>query len=88
MNGKNTIKYTATLSTSSIDELKSLADRKIVPSVNFAIREAIEAYIVRTKKELYEKAIREASQDEDFLRRTFETQEAFSFVDSEIGEDL
>ncbi len=83
MNKDKSIKYTATLSDSSIEELKHLAQKKVVPSVNFAIREAIETYIVQTKKELYEKEMQEAAQDEDYLRRTYETQEDFYYVDNE-----
>jgi hypothetical protein len=84
---KPTIKYTATLPESSVDELKMLAEKKVIPSVNFAIREAIEVYIVQTKKELYQKQIKEASKDEVFLKRTINCDNDFSFVDSEVGRD-
>lgn len=84
---KQTIKYTATLSESSIDELKRLAEKKIIPSVNFAIREAVNLYIAQTKKELYEKEMQQAAKDKDYLRRTIESDRNFSFIDSEVGKD-
>ena len=87
MEKSKSVKYTATLSGSSIEELKQLAQKKVVPSVNFAIREAISAYIVQTKKVLYEKEMKEASLDEDYLRRTYETQEDFICADKEVTGD-
>ncbi|MEA4846877.1 MAG: ribbon-helix-helix protein, CopG family [Clostridiaceae bacterium] len=84
---KQTIKYTATLSESSVDELKRLAEKKIIPSVNFAIREAVNLYIAQTKKELYEKEMQKAAKDKDYLMRTIESDKDFSFVDSEVGKD-
>lgn len=82
---KQTIKYTATLPETSVDELKMLAERKVIPSVNFAIREAIKSYIMQTKKELYEKQMQEAVKDKLFLKRTIDSDKDFSFVDSEVG---
>lgn len=84
---KNTIKYTATLSETSVDELKMLAESKVIPSVNFAIREAIETYIIQTKKELYEKQMQEAAKDKLFLKRTIDSDVDFSIVDSEVDEN-
>ena len=84
---KQNIKYTATLPESSVDELKMLAERKVIPSVNFAIREAIDIYITQTKKELYEKQMQEAGKDKMFLSRTIESNKDFSFIDSEVGGD-
>jgi hypothetical protein len=83
---RKTIKYTTALPESSINELKLLAERKIIPSVNFAIREAIHLYIAQTKREVYEKEMREAAKDGDFLKRTLESDEDFSSVDSEVGQ--
>lgn len=84
---KQTIKYTATLSEESVEELKILAEKKVIPSVNFAIREAIESYIVQTKKELYEKQMQEASKDRNFIKRTYESHKDFSFADGEVNQD-
>lgn len=87
LKAKQTIKYTATLPESSVDELKMLAKRKIIPSVNFAIREAINLYIAQTKRELYEKEMQKAAKDKDFLMRTMESDKDFCFIDSEVGKD-
>jgi hypothetical protein len=85
LNVKQTIKYTATLSEESIQELKALAEKKVIPSVNFAIREAIEEYIILTKKQLYEKQMQEAAEDERFQKRTTDCNKDFTFVDSEVS---
>ena len=85
LNVKQTIKYTATLSEESIQELKTLAEKKVIPSVNYAIREAIEEYIAQTKKQLYEKQMQEAAEDERFQKRTMDCNKEFTFVDSEVS---
>jgi len=82
---KQTIKYTATLSDESIQELKALAEKKVIPSVNHAIREAIEMYIVQTKKQVYEKQMQEAAEDERFQKRTIDCNKDFTFADSEVS---
>lgn len=85
LNAKQTIKYTATVSEESIQELKMLAEKKVIPSVNYAIREAIEEYITLTKKQLYVKQMQEAAEDEQFQKRTLDCGKDFTFVDSEVG---
>lgn len=85
LNVKQTIKYTATLSEESIQELKALAEKKVIPSVNYAIREAIEEYIAQTKKQMYEKQMQEAAEDERFQKRTIGCDKEFTFVDSEVS---
>ncbi len=79
------IKYTAVLPIDYVNELKELASKKIIPSVNFGIRLAIENYISQSKKELYQKQMTEAAKDEGFMKRTLETDEAFKNVDNEVG---
>lgn len=79
------IKYTAVLPSDYVKELKELASEKIIPSVNFGIRLAIENYISERKKELYQKQMKEAAKDEGFMKRTLETQDAFINVDNEVG---
>jgi len=36
---------------------------------------------------MYEKEIQEAAGDKDFLTRTAESDQAFAYVDSEVGRD-
>lgn len=79
------IKYTAVLPSDYVKELKELASEKIIPSVNFGIRLAIENYIAERKNELYQKQMKEAAKDKSFMNRTLDTQEAFAEVDNEVG---
>jgi len=82
-NAKN-IKYTAVLPIDYVKELKELVSEKVIPSVNFGIRLAIENYISERKKERYQKQMKEATNDKAFIRRTLETGEAFKNVDNEV----
>jgi hypothetical protein len=77
------IKYTAVLPQVCVDELKTLAEKKVIPSVNQGIRLAIDGFLAQTKKELYEQSLREAALDAAFIKRTIETQDVFSAVDAE-----
>jgi len=79
------IKYTAVLPSDYVNELKELASKKIIPSVNFGIRLAIENYISQSKKESYQKQMNAAAKDEGFMKRTLETGDAFKNVDNEVG---
>jgi hypothetical protein len=69
-----------------MNELKSLAEKKVIPSVNQGIRLAVEDFVLLHKQRTYESAMKEAAADQDFMRRTLETQEAFSAVDAD-GEE-
>ena len=87
MNNNASIKYTAVLPDAYIMELKELAAQKVIPSVNYGIKSAVKIYLEQSRKEKYEKSMQEATQDEEFLKRTLTAQEDFKFVDSEgIGE--
>lgn len=79
------IKYTVALPSEYISELKELASKKIIKSVNNGIKIAIEKYIQQEKKELYERSMTEAAKDEDFLKRTLDCQKDFANVDCEVG---
>lgn len=78
------IRYTATLQEESINELKALANEKKIPSVNFAIREAVADYLSRIKKSEYDELMCEAGKDKDFLERTTNCEKDFKAVDSEV----
>ena len=83
-NTKN-IKYTAVLPNEYVLELKELAAKKFIPSVNFGIRLAVENFISESKSELYQKQMEAAAKDKQFIKRTLETQEAYANADSEVG---
>ena len=77
------VEYTTVLPKTCIDELKSLADKKIVPSVNQGIRLAIEEFVALQKRQEYANLMREAMGDEAFVNRTMSAQYDFSIVDEE-----
>ena len=69
-----TIKYTAVLPSEHVNELKALAAQKIIPSVNYGIKRAVEEFLDQSKREIYEKSMMEAVKDAAFLKRTLDTQ--------------
>ena len=79
-----TVRYTATLPENCIDELRILAEENKVPSVNFAIKEAVDLYLGQMKKAAYEEQMRMAGQDKDFLARTIECANDFKAIDGEV----
>lgn len=82
-NDKN-IKYTTVLPSEYVLELKELAEKKFIPSVNFGIRLAVENFIIESKSEIYQKQMEAAAEDKKFITRTLATQEAFENVDEEV----
>ena len=82
----NSVKYTVVLPESSINQLKELADNNKIVSVNAGVREAIEEYIVKIKKENYRAMLKEAVKDPEFIKRIDDTMESFKYVDKEAEE--
>ena len=80
-----TIRYTATLPTDYVEELKELAKEKIIPSVNFAINEALDDYLKSRKAAQYAAMMQEAANNPAFLERTMGCAEDFTAVDSEVS---
>lgn len=80
------IKYTVVLPEQDLDLLKDLVNGKAIPSVNAAIREAVEEYIVKSRKEIYRKALIDAVNDPEFLSRTNECMDSFKNTDNEVEE--
>ena len=80
-----TIRYTATLPSTYVDELKDMAKAKKIPSVNFAINKALDEYLKSRKAEQYAALMKEAGQDKKFLARTISCNEDFCAVDSEVS---
>jgi len=81
-----TVKYTAVLPQDCVEELRLLAERKVIPSVNQGIRVAIEGFLTTYRKQQYVLAMKDAANDKDFLTRTMDTQQAFAAADAEDGE--
>jgi len=82
---ETSIKYTAVLPKTCIDELKYLAGKKIVPSVSQGIRLAIESFVAFQKQQEYVRAMEEATNDNAFMLRTMDTHNDFSAIDDEEG---
>jgi len=82
---QKTVRYTATLPQSYVDVLKEMADQNIVPSINYAINEALADYIVSRKNARYEQAMKEAGRDASFLERTVKCGEDFEYADGEVS---
>jgi len=86
-NKKNTVRYTATLPEDYVYELKELAKEEKIPSVNYAIKEALGVYLKQTRKEQFEEQMKEAAKDKAFLKRTKDCSDDFIYVDSEVSGD-
>ena len=82
----NSIKYTVVLPKADILELKNFTQKKIVSSVNAAVREAVEEYITKLKSENYKKELIDAVNDSEFLKRVDETMKFYQEGDSETEE--
>jgi hypothetical protein len=79
------IKYTTVLPAKYVAELKDLASKKIIPSVNFGIRSAVAHYIAECTREQYVQQMTEAAKDKKFMDRTLDTQDAYKDADGEVG---
>jgi hypothetical protein len=80
---RETVRYTATLPLTYVDELKKMAEEKVIPSVNFAINEALEEYMKNLKASRYESLMKEAGRDKVFLARTKSCTVDFEAVDAQ-----
>ena len=78
---ETSVKYTTILPKTCIDELKNLADKKIVSSVNQGIRLAVENFVAIQKQQEYANLMQEAVSDESFIKRTMDAQNDFSAAD-------
>lgn len=79
----NGVKYTVILPESDIQQLKELASKNKIDSVNAGVREAVESYIVHQKNEMYKKDLQEAISDPEFIKRNQDVKDAFKHSDYE-----
>ena len=77
------IKYTTILPQVCVDELRRMADKKEIPSVNQGIRAAVADFVNAHKRRKYQLGMHEAAADQAFITRTLETQKAFEATDAE-----
>ena len=80
-----TVRYTATLPYNYVFELKELLKEKAIPSVNYAINEALYEYLKARKTAQFEALMKEAGSDEAFLSRTLSCSDDFRAVDGEVS---
>lgn len=80
---KKTKNYTFSLPLDLLDKLKDHASEGNVPSVNYAVKEAIETYVVKIDKENLYKQMKKAAEDPLFLEDLESTMTAFSAADFE-----
>ena len=80
-----TVRYTTSLPVAYLDELKELASEKKIPSVSFAINEAVTEYLQERKAAEYETLMKEAGQDKAFISRTTSCAKDFDAADAEVS---
>ncbi len=82
----NVKKYTVVLPESSINELKELSEKNIIDSISAGVREAVAEYIVKVKRDIYRKELKEAVKDPEFIKRNNEVIESFKYADKQTEE--
>ena len=80
---KKTKNYTFSLPLDLLDRLKEHSNKGNVPSVNSAVKEAIETYVVKIDKENLYQQMKKASEDPLFMEDLETTMADFSGVDFE-----
>ncbi|MDD5659196.1 MAG: hypothetical protein PHR39_04185 [Actinomycetota bacterium] len=78
--------YTFSIQEELVNELKSLVAEDKSKSFNFIVREALAQYVSKLKEETYEKEMKEAASDPDFIRNNEKTMEDFKFSDAQTSE--
>lgn len=86
MAASNSKKATFALPEPLLIRLKSLANNKKISSVNAAVREAIEDYIVKLEREELRNAMEIAAKDPAFIRDITDTEKDFKHLDAETAE--
>ena len=80
-----TIRYTATIPQDYVLELKGMLQEKSIPSVNYAINEALFEYLKSRKTAQFGALMKEAGKDKAFLSRTLKCADDFKAVDKEVS---
>jgi len=83
---KKTVKnYTFSLPIELLDKLKQYSTEGHVPSVNAAVKEAIEEYVITIEKQTLYKEMKEAAEDAIFMEDLESAMNDFSYSDFEAG---
>ncbi len=75
--------YTFSLPVELLDKLKKYSEAGYVSSVNSAVKEAVEAYVVKTDKQILFSQMNSAAQDPLFIKDLDEAMRDFSYSDYE-----
>lgn len=84
---RKTKNYTFSLPPELLDRLKKHAKKGYVPSVNSAVKEAIEVYVVQIDKEYLYRQMKEAAENPDFVDDLETTMADFFYVDFETNRE-
>jgi metal-responsive CopG/Arc/MetJ family transcriptional regulator len=68
-----------------LDELKQYVEYDCIPSVNAGVREALEEYAVKLKKEILAREMEKAAKDPLFMNDLEDCMKDFEAVDSETA---
>lgn len=79
------VKYTTVLPKGCLDALRELSEKNIISSVNHGIRTAVEEFVAQLKKQEYILSVREAANDEAFLKRTADAHSDFINADADMA---
>ncbi len=79
--------YTFSLPIDLIDKIRDYSNEGYIPSINFAVKEALEAYTRNLDKEKLYNEMKEASKDPLFLSDLNETMDDFSYADFEQSKE-
>ncbi len=86
----NTKKVTFSLPVDIVEKYRDFAKTEDIPSVNSAVKSAMELYAIKIEKEKLLRAMLEAANDPLFVKDLAESMAAFEIVDFEdkVGKEL
>ena len=77
-----TVKSTVNLNKYYKEQLDLFVSMKRISSVTEGTNAALEAYVKKTQKDIYESQMRAAAQDKNFIERTMSAQRDFDAMDN------
>ncbi len=85
---KKTVKnYTFSLPIELLNKLKKYSNEGDVSSVNAAVKEALEEYVIIKEKQNLYKKMKEAAKDKKFMEDLESAMNDFSYCDFEAGKE-
>lgn len=71
-----------------LEEFKEFVDYDCIPSVNAGVREALEEYSIKMKKEILAKEMKKASSDPIFMKDLEDNMKVFEVIDNETSRGI